>query len=505
MMMKIKQPLRALLLCLLAMAGLAACEDNTILVSSGQMPETGGLDHTLGVLSSVHYAENQILLEMNKTSISDGCYVKLTQPASKSLTFHVSIDESLAESYNSKYETQYPVFPTGHVTLSTDGTLTVDAGKKQSSKVEIEMKYDEGIEPGIYLLPLTVKGNVADTNIAEEYQTLYYLINVWKEFEKNKYELRNKEYIQIGYLDPEELNPLLINEIYLSVRTIRPMTPYWYDILFDIVNLQGAKIKYDKGNINLDIKDDLNYVLRHRKNYIMPLQAQHHKVCLSITGGGQGVGFSNFTNEECSSIIYQIKKAVDTYNLDGINIIDRNNSYNIMSNNLPNIKMFIKFMAELRKALPGKVITLAVSEETPEGIDKEVNNIRLGECIDYAWADEHNNAFNPWIDDSQYKVIAGLKKEQWGVTVTELTSDNEEQRRVEERTNALATDGVDKVFVHYLSRVKAGAETSASALWLTGGSINWPFDFKNNLWYGAIVVCPLEYLNIHSTVWLKDW
>lgn len=418
----IKHSLRFLLFCFLAVAGLGACENNDITVGGGQMPETGGLDQVFAVLSSTNYAEKEIVLEINKKSLTDGCYLKLTRPVTQAMSFTITVDESLVKAYNEANETELVALPKGYTMLSNNGIATLEAGKMESSRVDVTVKYDEHLKPGIYLLPLTVKETKGEAGVAEESRTLYYFVNVWQEFDKNKYELSDKEYVQIGYLDPEELNPLLINEIYLYVSDMFDPESYsWYDILFDIVNLQGAMVKYDKqGNIQLDIKQDLNYVLKNRKKYIMPLQAQYHKVCLSITGGGQGVGFSNFSSEERSLIIYQIKKIVEIFNLDGVNILDKNNSYNMSSKNLPSIKSLLNFMADLRKALPDRVITFAESEETPKGVEQSIDGIRLGDCIDYAWADERNDAVNPWIDDSVYKPIAGLEKHQWGVAVHKI-------------------------------------------------------------------------------------
>lgn len=503
----IKHSLRNLFFCFLAVTGLAACENNDITVDGGQMPETGRLDQVFAVLSSINYAEKEVVLEINKNSVTDGCYLKLTHPAAQAMSFTIVVDESLVETYNEANETELVALPKGYAVLSNNGIATLEAGKMESSRIEVTVNYDEHLKPGVYLLPLTVKETKGEAGVAEESRTLYYFVNVWQEFDKNKYELSDKEYVQIGYLDPEELNPLLINEIYLYVSDMFDPESYsWYDILFDIVNLQGAMVKYDKqGNIQLDIKQDLNYVLINRKKYIMPLQAQHHKVCLSITGGGQGVGFSNFTKEECSSIIYQIKKVVEMFNLDGVNILDRNNFYNISQKNLPSIKKLLSFMAELREALPERVITLAESEETPKEVDKTIDGIRLGDCVDYAWADEQNNAVNPWIDSSVYNPIAGLEKYQWGVAVTRLTSDNEERRRVDEKTEELAKEGVGKVFIHYLSKVKAGLETASTSLWKTGARINWPTDYTSDVWVFSEIKCPDDYLNIHSTKWLKDW
>lgn len=499
------QVLETLFLCLLAVIGLSGCEENTITALAGQMPETGALDESFAVLSSTSYAENEVLLDINKAASTDACCLKLTRPATQTMSFTVAIDSSMVKSYNETHDTDYPIFPEEEVTLSSQ-TLTLEVGKMQSSTIEITVNYNELHEPGIYLLPVKVKKDSGDAAVAEKYQCLFYLINVWPEFSKNKYTLRNKEYVQIGYLDPEVLNPLIINELYLGVKTIRPATPYWHDILFDIVNLQGATLKKDaQKNIKLDIKEDLNYILINKTKYIAPLQAQKHKVCLSITGSGDGTGFSNLTGNECSSLIYQIKSIVEHYKLDGVNILDRNLLYNLSINKLPSTKNLIYFMAGLRKALPGKVITLAISEETPAEVDQVIDDIKLGDLVDYAWADEQNDAVNPWLDDSQYKIIAGLEKAQWGVAVTKPTSNDDENRRVHERTREIAKDGVNKVFVHYLVRNKAGLETTFSTFWRLGAAINWPLDIKANKWYSAEIECPIEYLDIHSSVWLKDW
>lgn len=502
----IKQSLYSMVFCLLVMAGVMGCESNEISVNGGQMPETGGLDNTFAVLTSINHAENEILLDINKASATDGCCVKLTRPAAQTMKFIVTVDESRVESYNMANDTQYPILPANYVTMTNEGVISLETGKIRSSEISVTVNYDEYLKPGIYLLPLSIKKNAGEVNIAESRQTLYYFVNVWPEFDKNKYELGNKGYVQIGYLDPEELNPLLINEIYLMVRVLRPTSSSWYDILFDIVNLQGGTVELDKqGEVKLKIKEDLNYVLNNKKKYLMPLQVQKHKVCLSITGGRQGIGFSNLTKDQCSSLVYQIKKIIEFYNLDGVNILDRNNLYNLSSEKFVSKENLLNFMAHLRSALPDKLITFAESEETPSGLEQTVNDLKLGELVNYAWVDDINNAFNPWLDDSVYKPIVGLKRECWGVVVTKPTSDNDEYRKVDETTRKIAVNGVDKVYIHYLIKNKSGLETSFAALLNLGGSINWHIDIPNNKWNTATIESPREYLDIHSNKWMKDW
>lgn len=502
----IKQSLYSMVFYLLVMAGVMGCESNEISVTGGQMPETGGLDNTFAILTSVNNAKSKIPLNINKASATDGCCVKLTRPATQTMSFTVMVDESRVESYNKANDTQYSVLPTGYATLTKGGAITLDAGKIHSSEIFVTVDYDELLEPGIYLLPLTVTKNSGEASIAEDRQTIYYFVNVWPEFEKNEYELRSKEYIQIGYLDPEELNPLIVNEIYLEVSDMLSFdTPAWHDILFDIINLQGSTVEYGKDdNIKLRLKEDLSYVLTNKKKYVMPLQAQGHKVCLSVSGGRQGIGFSNLTDDQCSSLVFQIKQIVEIYHLDGVNILDRNNLYNFSSEKLVSKNKLLNFMAALRTALPDKLITFAESEETPSGLEQSVDDIKLGDLVDFAWADEPNKVINPWLENTDYKPIAGLEKKQWGVAVTRLTSNNDELRSIIEGKQ-MAIDGVNKVFIHYLGKNKAGLETSFSTLWMVGADINWPFDIDKNLWYLILIKCPNDYLDIHSSKWLKDW
>lgn len=57
--------------------------------------------------------------------------------------------------------------------------------------------------------------------------------------------------------------------------------------------------------------------------YIRPLQDKGRKVCISIEGGGKGLGFCNLTDAQIADFTAQVKAVVTEYGLDGVNFWDR--------------------------------------------------------------------------------------------------------------------------------------------------------------------------------------
>ena len=54
----------------------------------------------------------------------------------------------------------------------------------------------------------------------------------------------------------------------------------------------------------------MRYVLGHATKYIRPLQDKGRKVCISIEGGGKGLGFCNLTDAQIADFTAQVKAVV---------------------------------------------------------------------------------------------------------------------------------------------------------------------------------------------------
>ena len=91
----------------------------------------------------------------------------------------------------------------------------------------------------------------------------------------------------------------------------------------------------------------------------MPIQAPGIKVCLTLKGGGQGIGFCNLNEQQCESLVSQTQILIEQYGLDGVCLWDEESNYG-SNPALPNVDpaSYPRFIKALREAMPDKLITL---------------------------------------------------------------------------------------------------------------------------------------------------
>lgn len=451
-----KQQIKNLLILIfvLGFAG-TSCEDNDIIVDGEAFPETEGIGQLMGILRSVNYAKDDPLIDMNHEDVSDVFNIELTEPATQEVSYTASIDEAQVAIFNTKYEVDYPLFPTEFVNIGEGGKMTLKKGDKQSNSISISFKFDESLTDTIvYLLPITVEPDSKSSPLSEKRRTLYYRINMWGEgvliYEANY----QRNYIQISGVDPEITNPLLLSKLYLECYQ-DPGQPSLIVNPYDIINLQSATVKADENNLPyLYLNDDLAYVLSKRGKYIIPLKKYDRKICLTIKGGGEGIGFSNLSGTQLSVFVYRIKQMLEQYELDGVNMYDIGFGIDESEDSADLAKGLCRFVSLLRKELGDKIISYIQTSESPAEITEEQDGIKLGELIDYAWTDQLNKIINPWDRPDEWwnKPIAGLAKEKWGALNAAMYSTYDDQGVIWddiESPNGINDEGVNHVFVHH--------------------------------------------------------
>lgn len=165
----------------------------------------------------------------------------------------------------------------------------------------------------------------------------------------------------------------------------------WYGTIGNIINLRTVTIRYNESDRRaiLNLGSDITYVLNHASKYIWPLQEAGRKVCLSLEGGDTGLGFCNLSDEQIADFVAQVKAVVEIYNLDGINLWDRNAGYGKDGMPETNTTSYPKLVKAMREALGSeKLLTLTVYEEpTATFWDTEATGgIEVGKYLDYAWS-----------------------------------------------------------------------------------------------------------------------
>lgn len=209
----------------------------------------------------------------------------------------------------------------------------------------------------------------------------------------------------------------------------------WKHLLGNIINLRTVQIGYDEatGRALLNLNSDIRYVLEHTDKYIRPLQDKGRKVCLSIEGSNSGLGFCNLSDAQIADFAAQVKACLETYDIDGVNLWDRNSGYGEVEG-MPamNTTSYPKLIKALRETLGSdKLVTLTDYENPTEYFwDTEATGgIEVGQYLDYAWSgymdsNEEIQIVDPYVDADMAaqngiilhdrKAIAGLPRERFG-------------------------------------------------------------------------------------------
>lgn len=426
------------LFCAAALTGLAACEADPVERDGGKQPDKGALEQVHLQIHSTKSSTNRSVVSLTEgaTTSTDKIYCRLTQSVPTAVTVTAAAEPSLVAGYNEKYGTELVPFPAENAVIADEGKISIAAGQRVSDKIQVTFKSD-GLAPGTYLLPISITSD--DPAFSTEDRALYYGVKV-RGLDLGEYEL-DTEYLNVFYLNTSKYQPLLAEMWLLEKTDGYSFETVWMRTYGNIVNLRINQIGYDaaSGRAMLVLSPDMRYVLDHADKYIRPLQDKGRKVCLCIEGDGKGVGFCNLTDEQIADFTAQVKNVLDVYELDGVNLFDRNTGYGKEGMPAMNTTSYPKLIKALREAMPDKMLTLADYEEpTAYFWDTEATGgIEVGQYLDYAWSgymseSEDIQLLDPWevIDltpedamdlgmmlpatDHPRKPIAGLDPEKFG-------------------------------------------------------------------------------------------
>ena len=427
------------LLCTAVFAGFAACSTDPVEREGGKLPDKEPLENTYVLVRSQYSPVERavVYLMVGTGTTSDPMYCRLNRPAEKNLTIRTAPDESQVEIYNTSYGTDFLTMPAENIQIAGNGQITIAAGERISEKVQVTFKAD-GLEAGEYLAPIVVSSD--DVALSDDGGILYYVVKVRKP-EVGDYEL-DPVNTTVFYVNTSEYSPLLADVWVVAKEDLMNYGApnVWERTYGNIVNLRVVQIGYDEaaGRAKLVLNSDIRYVLEHADLHIRPLQDKGRKVCLSIEGGNTGLGFCNLSDAQIADFVAQVKACLETYDLDGVNLFDRNAGYGDVEG-MPamNTTSYPKLIKALREAMPDKLLTLSDYEEPTEYFwDTEATGgIEVGKYLDYAWSgymseDEDVQILDPWgrIDQSEgemngmmfpvnnhlRKPIAGLEQSQYG-------------------------------------------------------------------------------------------
>ena len=418
----------ATLLCTAALAGLMACDADTVEQQGGKLPDKEPLETVSGMLRSGNSSEKTIdvlLTEGSDGFVMRNFYFQQTKPASDGFSLDAWVDATLLDDYNAADGVERTLLPEANYEFPDGKVLDLSSEAQRSALKRVKFTA-AGLAAGEYVLPLTVAGQDApDAN-----KTLYYNVSVRQPY-TDEYALHDgHDLFFVFYINTNDFQPLLAQDYIMRKKLARGTTVAWYDTVGNIINLRTVVLDYDAatGRALLNLGNDMRYVLDHAVKYIRPLQEHGSKVCISIEGSGKGLGFCNLTDGQIVDFVAQVKTVVEEFGIDGINLWDRGSEYGKEGMPAMNTASYPKLIKALREALGGeKLLTVTVYEEPTSTFwdTQATGGIAVGDYIDYAWSgynreSEAPQVLDPWhpelayVSDYTQKPIANLPKERYG-------------------------------------------------------------------------------------------
>jgi hypothetical protein len=396
-------------------------------------------------------------------------YLNTAKPVSGAISGSVVTDETLVATYNAANNTSYTLLPSAAYTLANNTGLSVAAGASSSSNGALLKLNKAALAQGSqYLLPVKVSAINGSIDISTNQNVVYVAVNV--PLANTASTAKPGGYKQILYVEVNDNNPLNA----LNYNLTNSKTPF-----FDVVNIFAANINYDnvKQKPYVYFNQQVTAILSNRQKYIVPLQAKGMKVCLALLCNHQGVGFDNFTSSAgINDFVQQVKKIVDDYQLDGIDIDDEYAQYGTNGQPAVNDSSLVLLVKRFREVMPNKIISYYYFSDAVS-IPKyaQWNGLTVGQYIDYTYQGSYNRYSVP--------SMPGLTdKSKIGAYSLNLSSP-QTSTSFNTNVNNVKTNGYGGTFMWY----NLGAADQVTSSSNTKVNLSTYFTYVSNLYYGETV------------------
>lgn len=458
----------------LLLAGAAACTEDLISQPVGELPDEAAIGRIGSTMRSglSFTGRGEVVLaepvegEEPETVVADELYYELSQPAAADTKVTLSIGTGLTPEFLAEVERinatikeinktlgTHPskfripaLFPARNLRLETT-ELLIPAGKTRSGACKLSVSNHGLGRDSLYLLPVEVRVTKGDGH--GQMQLLQYKVHDHPTILKDEAPgvwpngvALDEDFMTVFYVNTETYQPLIADVFGYDKTNMMTWQSEKQVSIGNIVNLKPAVVGYDAAGSRavLALGPDLRYVLENAAKYIRPLQERGRKVCVCIQGGGKGLGFCNLSDAQIADFTAQVKKVVEDYGLDGVNLWDEGAKYGKDGMPAVNTTSYPKLIQALREALPNKLLTLVDKDEPTEYFHdvSACGGIEVGKYIDYAWSGYNNEKeivqiIEPWATDHPYaeivrKPIAGMLPERYGsLNVPKYGNSMEEQ------------------------------------------------------------------------------
>lgn len=292
-------------------------------------------------------------------------------------------------------------------------------------------------------------------------------------------------------------NPSLVGAVYVEGTNPLNIGSYYLDSLdrplFDICNIETAKICSDRYYPTLYLSSDVNAVLSDPGQYIRPLQEKNIRVLLTVSGGNQGVGVSNLGTGQADILADLLAYTVEYYGLDGINLDDQNASYgsnsyfpNIIDNSYSNIITMLR--SKLDTKFPGEHKLITVYET---GLSSSLSEYALS-ALDYK--------FNYCSGTGTYVYPTNLSNSKWSAQALNLNTvyNPIALMQINNRSAQSRTDGMGAIFTKDL-RIKTEQDPLPALLKIGNGAFLDSVTYNGNAysknWTGVLRIISSSEIN----------
>lgn len=157
---------------------------------------------------------------------------------------------------------------------------------------------------------------------------------------------------------------------------------------FDIACIFAANINDDGGQPTLNFNPQVSALLNESDD-VKTLQNLGIKVLLTVLGNHQNAGWSCFTDQSMAAdFANQLAECVELYGLDGIDIDDE---YSTCETNDTSL---IMATYEIRQAMPGKIVSKALFDDTPY-FQSSWNGMTLADQLTNGWEMSYGDPDGP--------------------------------------------------------------------------------------------------------------
>lgn len=373
-----------------------------------------------------------LTLGESAASFESAFYLRSNLPFEQSGTVWLNFaGEDFVREYSQATKTEYKLLPAAFYKFKLGNSIEVSIETVETERnvltVSTKDMFGNFLAPGRYLLP--VSGDAAGVCPLGDEPLLIDLTVREPYTDPDGYELyKGKDMMTVFYVNTSMFDPRLANDMVIETDWAGDSPKYG---IGNIVNLRVASVSFDEtsGRVSALPSNDLRFILEHYTERVLPVQESGRKVCICIESGGKGAGFCNFTDEQIADFTASVKRMVDKYGLDGINLWDRDTGYDKEGGTEMNTTSYPKLIRALRQALGNQKILTVVDYREPTAYFDDVQKtggIAVGEYIDYAWHGYNNpnellQVVDPWAEDKPYHSkkyrgtkIAGLDHTRYG-------------------------------------------------------------------------------------------